>query len=173
MIEDRLTSVILSSQGEAQKFPVRRMERDNEGKREIYKDKDKQEIGGEFFARDDISTTVKATLMIRNKQEREGLPLPRSECSLHQKEQEGGCSIRTDGPSLGHCSFPIVTLSAGPATHPHSCNLCPLYEHQQSKQTGATSVSEEAVVFAVMSEESAGGESVQVRPQTPPPLQTQ
>lgn len=49
----------------------------------------------------------------------------------------------------GHCSLSIVTLSAGPGVRPRSCNLCTLYEQQQSKQTGATSVSEEAVVFVV------------------------
>lgn len=117
--------------------------------REKYTGQDKQEIRGEFCMRGDISRTVKAILMARHKQEREGLPLPCGERSLHHKERTRGCSIRTDDPSLAIVPPAIVPLSAGPVVHPHSCNLCPLYEHQQSKQTGATSVSEEAVVFAV------------------------
>jgi len=83
------------------------------GKRQWRKERniqrrDKQEIRGEFCARDDISGTVKATLMIRHKQEREGLPLPRREISLHHKSQAGGCSMRTDGPSLAIVPAPLL-----------------------------------------------------------------
>lgn len=84
-----------------------------DGKRQWRKERniqrqDKQEIRGEFCTRDDISRTITGTLTIRHKQEREGRPLPWTERSLHHKERAGGCSIRTDGPSLAivpplHC----------------------------------------------------------------------
>ena len=110
-----------------------------DGKRQWRKERniqrqDKQEIRGEFWTRDDISRTITGTLMIRHKQEREGRPLPRTERSLHHKERAGGCSIRTDGPSLAIVPPSIVRLSTGPAARPHSCNPCPLYE-QPAKQT--------------------------------------
>ncbi len=108
--------------------------------------------------RDDISRAVKATLMIRHKQEREGQPLPRTECSLHHKEQAGGCSRRTDGPSLAIVPPPLSPCQQTlPRALTHAISVH-FMSDQQSKQTGATSVSEEAVVFAVR-EESAGGES--------------
>lgn len=125
-----------------------------DGKRQLRKERniqgqDKQENRGEFYARDDISRTVKATLMIRHKQEREGLPLPRSECSLHHKAQAGGCSIRTDGPSLAIVRPPLSPCQqALPRALTHAISVH-FTSKQQSKQTGATSVSEEAVVFAV------------------------
>lgn len=53
-------------------------------------------------------------------------------------------------PKSSFCSFSIVPLSAGRAARPLPCHLCPLYEQQQGKQTGATSVSEEAVVFTAV-----------------------
>lgn len=107
---------------------------------------DKQETRGEFCPGDDISETVGGILTVRHKQEREGLPLPRitsqgaSEMLFHKTARVGPL-------------FPpsIVSLSTGPAAHPHPTRLRPLYEQQQqqTKQTGATSISEEAVVFAV------------------------
>lgn len=80
-------------------FPVRQNKGNNDRMREIHR-QDKQEIRGDFCASGDINRTVKAALTLGHKQEREGLPLPPSECSLHHKEREGGCSIRTDDPSL-------------------------------------------------------------------------
>lgn len=71
---------------------------------------------------DDISRAVKVALMIRHKQEREGLPLPRSECSLHHKERAGGLFHKNRRRESAHCpptsSSTIVTLSADPAAQP-------------------------------------------------------
>lgn len=110
------------SEEEGQKFPVRRMERDNEGKREIYKDRTNRKSEGNSVRGDDISRAVKVALMIRHKQEREGLPLPRSECSLHHKERAGGLFHKNRRRESAHCpptsSSTIVTLSADPAAQP-------------------------------------------------------
>lgn len=120
-----------------QKFPGLDW-RDNEAQRETHK-LDKQEVRGKFCVRDDI------TLLIRHKQEREGAPLP----SLHHLEQ-AGCSIRTDGRTLA-----IVPLHCHPVSGQHTLpqSVSTLRATTRANKQSAA-VSEEALVFAVKSEES-------------------
>ncbi|TNN36417.1 hypothetical protein EYF80_053417 [Liparis tanakae] len=87
--------------------------------------------------------------MTRRKQEREGPPLPRGEISLHHKSQAGACSMRTAGPSLAIVPAPLLPCQrALPRTLIHAISVH-FMSTSKSKQTGAASVSEEAVVFAV------------------------
>lgn len=106
---------------------------------------------------------LKLALMTRHKQEREGPPLPRREHSLHHKQQAGGCSTRTES---GHCPCapPSSPLSPCQRTLPHTraqATGVHFTSGRQGKQTGATSVSKEAVVFAVRVRNLLVGESQQ------------
>lgn len=91
---------------------------------------------------------LKVTLMTRHKQEREGLPLPRREHSLHHKEG-GRREVVPQERSLAIVPPPLSPCQrALPRTRTHAISVH-FTSDQQGKQTGATSVSKEAVVFAV------------------------
>lgn len=128
-------------------------------------------LKGEFWARDDINRTVKTIQMSGHKQEREGLPLPRCVCSLHHKEQAGGCSKRTDGRV-----WPLFPVHCYPVSRPWRAPslMQSLYTlRAAAKQTNRAHLSIwGSSCFcrrSVNAEESAGQESARGRTSTPPP----
>lgn len=116
------------------KFPVWRMQRDNEGERNA-QGRDKQEIRGEFFVKDDISGTVKAILMVRhtNRRGKDGHFLTqnahyiiRNRPMFFHKNTQLELDITPPRP----LSLPpsIVTLSAGPCCGPSLGQSLSIYE---------------------------------------------
>lgn len=157
------------------------MQRDNEGERNA-QGRDKQEIRGEFFVKDDISGTVKAILMVRrtNRRGKDGHFLTQNAHYIIRNRPmffHKNTRLELDITPPRPLSLPpsIVTLSAGPCCGPSLGQSLSIYERGKSKQTAATSISEEAVVFvvSVSGEESAGGgDLMRVKPPTPstPPI---
>lgn len=109
---------------------------------------------------------LKVTLMTRHKQEREGPPLPRREHSLHHKEG-GRREVVPQERSLAIVPPPLSPCQRSlPRTRTHAISVH-FTSDQQGKQTGATSVSKEAVVFAVRVRNLLVGESQHHRHPSP------
>lgn len=128
-------------------------------------------LKGEFWARDDINRTVKTIQMPGHKQEREGLPLPRCVCSLHHKEQAGGCSKRTDGRV-----WPLFPVHCYPVSRPWRApslmqSLYTLRAAAKQTNRGHLSIWGSSCFCrrSVNAEESAGQESARGRTSTPLP----
>lgn len=104
-----------------------------------------------------------------HKQEREGLPLPRCVCSLHHKEQAGGCSKRTDGRV-----WPLFPVHCYPVSRPWRApslmqSLYTLRAAAKQTNRGHLSIWGSSCFCrrSVNAEESAGQESARGRTSTP------